>query len=143
MGCDFLLTVRGVQRREDQTEPDIIELTTEAELTGEHGVLFLRYQESELTGLKGTTTTFELQPHKVILRRSGALSNEMEFVVGQVHQSLYDVGDGALLITLHTTAIEDEMTLQGGTLHVAYNITIENMGMGKIDYFLTVVPKAK
>ena len=44
MACDFLLNVKGVQQYHDQ-EPDVIELTTEASLTGENGVLFLRYAE--------------------------------------------------------------------------------------------------
>ena len=140
MGCDFLLNVKGVQKYRDQ-EPDVIELTTEAALTGEDGVLFLRYAESELTGLRGTDTIFELYRDKVVLRRTGAVSSEMVFVPGQIHQSLYNTEEGALLITIHTTAVEDKMTLGGGTLHVAYDITIEGLGMGHIDYWLDVRSK--
>lgn len=140
MGCDFLLDVKGVQKYQDQ-EPDVIELTTEASLTGEDGVLFLRYAESDLTGLKGTDTVFELYGNKVVLRRTGAVTSEMVFVPGEVHQSLYNTEEGALLITVHTTAVEDEMTLTGGSLHVSYDITIEGLGMGTIDYWLNVRPK--
>ncbi len=140
MVCDFLLNVKGVQKYRDQ-EPDVIELTTEASLTGEDGVLFLRYAESDLTGLKGTDTTFELHKDRVILRRTGAVTSEMIFVPGEVHQSLYNMEEGALLITVHTMAVEDEMTLMGGSLHVSYDITIEGLGMGTIDYWLSVRPK--
>lgn len=142
MACDFLLQVKGVQKYRDQ-EPDTIELTTEASLTGEDGVLYLRYAESELTGLRGTDTIFELHRNKVVLRRVGAVTSEMIFIPGQVHQSLYNTEEGALLITVHTTAVEDEMTLAGGSLHVSYDITIEGLGMGKIDYWLEVRPKAR
>ncbi len=141
MVCDFLLDIKGVQKYHDQ-EPDVIELTTEASLTGEDGVLFLRYAESDLTGLKGTDTTFELRSDRVILRRTGAVSSEMIFAPGEVHQSLYNTEEGALLITVRTTAVEDEMTLTGGSLHVSYEITIEGLGMGRIDYWLKVRPKA-
>ena len=140
MGCDFLLQVKGVQRYREQ-DPDVIELTTEAELWGEGGVLFLRYAESELTGLVGSVTTFEIQRDKVILRRTGSVVSEMVFVPGQVHQSLYNTAEGALLISVRTTGIEDEMTLTGGSLHVSYDITIEGLGMGKVDYWLTVRPR--
>ena len=140
MTYDFLLDVKGVQKYEDR-EPETIELTTEASLTGEDGVLFLRYQESELTGLQGTETCFELHQDKVILRRRGAVSSEMVFVPGTVNQSLYNTEEGALLITVRTTAVEDEMTLTGGTLPVAYGITVEGLGTGRIDYWLTVRPK--
>ncbi|MBQ1371454.1 MAG: DUF1934 domain-containing protein, partial [Oscillospiraceae bacterium] len=110
-------------------------------LQGENGVLYLRYAESELTGLAGTTTLFELHRDRVILRRTGSVTSEMVFVRGEVYESLYNMPEGALMITVHTTAIDDEMTLEGGSLHVAYDITIEGLGMGKIDYWLSVRPK--
>ncbi len=142
MACRFLLHVKGVQKYRDQ-EPDTIELTTEADLTGEDGVLYLRYAESELTGLKGTDTIFELHRDKVVLRRVGAVRSEMVFVPGQLHQSLYNTEEGALLITIRTTGIEDEMTLSGGSLHVSYSISVEGLGSGTIDYWLDVRPKAR
>ena len=142
MAYEFLLNVKGVQKDRDQ-EPDVIELTTEASLSGEDGVLFLRYAESELTGLRGTDTIFELHRDKVVLRRVGAVTSEMVFIPGQVHQSLYNTEEGALLITIRTTAVDDEMTLTGGTLHVAYDITVEGLGTGQIDYWLTVRPKRR
>ncbi len=140
MTYEFLLNVKGVQKYEER-EPETIELTTEAALSGEDGVLYLRYAESELTGLQGTETIFELHRNKVVLRRKGAVTSEMVFIPGQVNQSLYNTEEGALLITVRTTAVEDEMTLEGGTLHVAYDITIEGLGTGKIDYWLNVRPK--
>ena len=140
MTCDFLLDVKGVQKYEDR-EPETIELTTEAALTGEDGVLYLRYAESELTGLQGTETCFEMYRDKVILRRKGAVASEMTFAAGLVNQSLYNTEEGALLITIRTTEVEDEMTLGGGTLHVAYDITVEGLGTGHIDYWLIARPK--
>ena len=140
MRNDFLLDVKGVQKYRDR-EPDTIELTTEASLRGEDGVLYLRYAESELTGLQGTDTVFELHRDRVVLRRTGALTSEMVFIPGQIHESLYNTEEGALLITIRTVAVEDEMTLAGGSLHVSYDITVEGLGMGRIDYWLTVRPK--
>ena len=141
MACDFLLNVKGVQRYRDQ-EPETVELTTEAELRGESGgVLLLRYAESELTGLKGTETSFEIHRDKVVLRRTGAVRSEMIFIPGQLHQSLYNTPEGALLISVRTTVVEAEMTLEGGSLHVGYDITVENLGTGRIDYWLKVRKK--
>lgn len=140
MTYDFLLDVKGVQKYEDR-EPETIELTTEAALSGEDGILWLRYQESELTGLQGTETCFELHRDKVILRRKGAVVSEMVFAPGLVNESLYNTDEGALLITVRTTAVEDAMTLTGGSLHVAYDITVEGLGTGQIDYWLNVRPK--
>ena len=140
MPSDFILEIKGVQKYRDR-QPDSIELTTEASLTGEDGILYLRYAESELTGLKGTDTVFELHRNKVVLRRTGAVSSEMVFAPGRVHESLYNTEQGALLITVRTRAVEDEMTLTGGSLHVSYDINIEGLGMGRIDYWLKVRPR--
>lgn len=137
METEFLLSVKGVQRH-GQEEPQIIEMTTEASLTGEDGILYLRYAESALTGLEGTDTCFELHRDKVVLRRTGSVRSEMIFALGQVHESLYDTEQGALLITIRTLELEDEMTLEGGSLHVGYSISIESLGMGRIDYYLNV-----
>jgi len=140
MAFDHLLHVKGVQKYRDQ-EPEVIEMTTEASLSGEEGVIRIRYPESELTGLRGTDTCFELCRDKVVLRRTGSVTSQMVFIPGEVHHSLYNTEEGALMITVHTLTVEDEMTLDGGTLHVSYNITIEGLGMGTIDYWLTVWPK--
>ena len=136
----YLLTVMGYQHYENQ-EPDMVELTTEAELTAEGGVLYLRYNETELTGLRGTVTTFEVHPHYVILRRTGQLTSELKFMVGKTHQSLYDMGHGALLVTVRTIEIDDRLTLNGGTLRVSYLISIEGLGNGRIVYALEVRKK--
>ena len=137
METEFLLSVKGVQRH-GQEEPQIIEMTTDASLTGEDGVLYLRYAESALTGLEGTETCFELHQDNVVLRRTGSVRSELVCALGQVHESLYDTEQGALLITIRTRELEDEMTLEGGSLHVGYSISIEGLGMGQIDYYLNV-----
>ena len=137
MRPEFWLTVRGIQQY-DGMDPETVELSTEASLTAEDGVLFLSYPESELTGLSGTVTSFEIRPGKVILRRRGTVNNEIEFIPGEVRHSLYDFGHGALMLTVRTTRIEDNMTVDGGTLTVSYRLCLENLGSGQIEYRLFV-----
>ena len=93
-----LLTIRSEQHFEDMA-PDSIELVTEGSLTptGEGG-LILSYQESELTGLEGTTTSFEVRGPQVILSRTGSVNSQMVFEEGKQHTSLYETPFGLLLI---------------------------------------------
>ena len=128
-----VVSIRGTQTYEGR-EPEVIELTTEGELYEKDGVVYLAYAESELTGLEGTLTTFSLREDRVSLVRTGRVESAMEFTVGQVDESLYDTGMGALLVTIRTLAIENNMALTGGNLHVSYKITIESFGSGQIDY---------
>ena len=83
-----VLNVQGVQRYQDQ-EPEIIELTTEGTMERQKEVWVLSYEESDLTGLAGVTTSFRVGPRGVVLKRTGKLQNQMIFMEGRRHESLY------------------------------------------------------
>ncbi len=122
MKHEFLLTVHGYQHYENQT-PDLVELTTEAELTAEGGVLYLRYNETELTGLVGTVTTFEIHPHRVVLRRSGTLVSEMEFMCNDL-----ELDAGAPVNKLPWKMSKEELAMVA-----AWRKTVETIRLGKMD----------
>ena len=134
-----VLSVRGVQRYEDQ-EPEIIELTTEGTMERQKEVWVLSYEESDLTGLAGVTTAFRVGPRGVVLKRTGKLQNQMIFMEGRRHESLYQIDIGALMITVKATSVKSALTEQGGTVDIVYNIEIEDTAMGTMEYHLTVNP---
>ena len=61
-----MLSIRGVQNYQD-AEPDVIELTTEGTMEKQKEVWEITYEESNLTGLAGTTTAFRVGPRGVVL----------------------------------------------------------------------------
>ena len=134
-----VLNVQGVQRYEDQ-EPEIIELTTEGTLEKQKEVWVLSYEESDLTGLAGVTTSFRVGPRGVILKRSGSLQNQMIFMEGKRHESLYQLDIGALMIAVKATSVRSAVNEQGGTVDIIYNIEIEDTAMGTMEYHLSVNP---
>ena len=67
-----VLSIRGSQRYADQ-DPEVIELLTEGAMEYVDGGWNIVYEESELTGLEGVTTTFRVEPGQVFLTRTGAL----------------------------------------------------------------------
>lgn len=134
-----VLNVQGVQRYEDQ-EPEIIELTTEGTLEKQKEVWVLSYEESDLTGLAGVTTSFRVGPRGVILKRSGSLQNQMIFMEGKRHESLYQLDIGALMIAVKATSVKSTVNEQGGTVDIIYNIEIEDTAMGTMEYHLSVNP---
>ena len=73
-----LLFIRGEQYFDD-VDPDATELTTEGTLELTEKGLLLTYQETALTGMEGTTTTFEVSGPQVILRRVGSVNSQMVF----------------------------------------------------------------
>lgn len=117
-----------------QEEPEVTKLVTEGLLWTEGETVHLSYQETELTGLEGTRTSFCVKAGKVILERQGAVESRMVFAVGQEDRSLYDMGFGALMITVRTEKIESTLSETGGELMVSYGIVIEEETAGSIRY---------
>ncbi len=126
----------------DQQEPDVIDLTTEGTLEqAANGTWLISYEESDLTGLEGVTTSFRLSKHGATLRRTGALESRMMFQVGVRHESLYQMEFGAMMITVIAQRIRCNLAETGGTVEISYQLEIENALLGKVDYHLTVTPK--
>lgn len=113
-------------------EPDSIELMTEGALTPtEEGGLLLSYQESALTGLEGTTTTFEVRGPQVILSRTGSVNSQMVFEEGKQHTSLYETPFGELAIDIQTSRLRHSLTEQGGLMDLRYSISVDHSVTGR------------
>ena len=134
-----MLHIRGTQNYQDQ-DPEIIELTTEGIMQKQKEVWEISYEESDLTGLAGVTTTFRVGPRGVVLKRTGSIENQMIFMVGRKHESLYRLDFGALMLTVMATKVESALTEQGGTVDIHYNIEIEDTNAGTVEYHVAVSP---
>ena len=134
------LTICGRQYYPGQ-EPEIIELTTDGTLQWVAGGWDISYEESDLTGLAGTVTTFRLEQDQVILRRSGNLRSQMVFREGVPHDSLYQMDFGALLITVCAKQIQAHIGDRGGTIDLVYSIAIEQGEEGLVEYHLDIRTK--
>lgn len=140
MNLPVILEIQGRQSYQDQ-EPEVIELTTEGTMVLRDGGWDISYQESDLTGLEGVTTTFRVTPEKVILTRTGGLHSQMVFQPGIPHDSLYQMPFGALMITTCATSVFYDITPDGGVIQLSYTIDIEQSAAGVIDYRLNIRPK--
>ena len=134
------LAIQGRQSYQDQ-EPEIIELVTEGAMEFRSGGWDISYEESELTGLAGVTTTFRVEPGKVTLTRKGALDSTMVFQENVVHESLYQMPFGALMLSVKATRVFFDIVPDGGVIDLSYDISIENSEAGVIDYHLDIRAK--
>ena len=71
MKQEVTLAIEGRQTYPGQ-EPEIIQLVTDGVMEFRNDGWDISYEESELTGLEGVTTTFRIEPEKVTLTRTGA-----------------------------------------------------------------------
>lgn len=134
---NVVLSIRGTQKYPDQ-EPEVIELVTEGTMEFQDGGWDITYEESALTGLEGTSTTFRVEPGRVILTRTGKLNSRMVFQKGVPHESLYQMEFGALMMVVCAKKIVHDLTETGGTVDLVYSIEIEHAMAGTVDYHLDV-----
>ena len=140
MKNNVVLAIRGRQTYADQ-EPDVIELVTEGSLEFRNGGWDISYEETALTGLEGVTTTFRVEPGRVLLTRTGKLQSQMIFEEGVPHDTLYQMSFGTLMMTVTATFVFVDIVEDGGTIDLTYNIDIENAAAGVIDYHLDIRAK--
>ena len=137
MKKEVSLTIEGRQTYQDQ-EPEIIQLVTDGTMEFRDGAWDISYEESELTGLAGVTTSFLLEGDKIVLTRTGKLNSQMVFQVGVLHNSLYEMEFGALMLTVCASNIDYDLSESGGTIDLVYGIEIEQTSAGVIDYHLEI-----
>lgn len=140
MKRDVVLSILGRQNYGGQ-EPEIIELVTEGTMEFRDGGWDICYEESELTGLSGVTTTFRVEPGKVTLDRKGNLNSQMVFQENVVHDSLYQMPFGALMLSVKASRVFYDIVSDGGVIDLVYRIEIENTEAGEIDYHLDIRAK--
>ena len=135
-----LLSICGRQSYTGQ-DPEVIELVTEGTMEFRDGGWDISYEESELTGLQGVTTTFRVEPKQVVLTRTGKLNSQMVFQPGVAHDSLYQMEFGALMLSVKATHVFYDIVPDGGVIDLTYSIEIEHSEAGIIDYHLDIRAK--
>ena len=131
MENNVIISIQGKQSFQAQ-EDDTIELVTEGCLSPDgDGSYTLSYQESPLTGLEGTLTTFQIEPGRVTLLRVGEVNSQMVCEEGRRHLSMYDTPYGALSIGVNTRRMRNELGANGGSIEIDYAIEIDHALAGQ------------
>ena len=132
------IAITGTQSMED-AEPQTLKLVTDGSYCYEPGFALLSYVESEMTGLEGVVTSFQIEDgNTVTLRRSGKVNAEMVFDRRQAHDSLYDVGFGAMMISVVTEDMTVLLNEHGGILDFSYAIDVERSACGTNRYHIEI-----
>ena len=134
------LFIRGEQYFDD-VYPDAAELVTEGTLELMEEGMRLTYQETSLTGMEGTTTTFEITGPQVTLRRAGTVNSQMVFEEGRQHTSLYETPYGELSVDIQTSALRHNLSDRGGILEIKYSIAVEHTATGRNSFKIRVKRK--
>lgn len=82
------------------------EFYTEGSYREENGTRYLSYEESELSGMEGTTTILELKKEEAALVRKGAINTRMLFRTGCKTEALYDTSYGVIDFSILTQKLD-------------------------------------
>lgn len=127
---NVIISIKGRQLFDEQ-EPDVMELVTSGVMEQTEDGFMLSYQESELTGLEGTTTRFHVQGSQVTLLREGEVNSLMVFEEGRRHLSMYETPYGALAIGINTRRMRTELSPHGAHIEIDYAIEVDNALTGQ------------
>ena len=122
-------------------EEDAIELSTEGIMKIDENKVELVYEESELTGMEGSTTSvyFELDnPGFVTIYRTGSVSTSLVFERGKRHHCAYNTPIMPFEICVRTMKVENNI-LTEGSLKLDYVIEIRGAKAERTKFELTVM----
>lgn len=141
---NVIISIKG-QQLFDEQEPDVMELVTPGTLEETEDGFNLSYQESELTGLEGTTTVFQIRDRQVTLLREGEVNSLMVFEEGQRHLSMYETPYGALSVGINTRRMRTDLGVHGGDIEIDYAIEVDHAvtGQNLFQIHVTKSPKLK
>ena len=110
----------------EESEKTAEELFTEAVMdTSPDGRITLRYEESELSGMEGTTTELIFtkdDPALVTLRRTGTVRCALVMEEHRQHSGVYETPIMPLDLTVTTHSLTNTITEDGGTLDAYYSL---------------------
>ena len=138
---NVIISIKGSQVNAE-SGPEEMELVTPGRLVRDaQGRYTISYEESELTGLEGTTTVLQIEGGRVTLLREGSVNSQMVFEEGRQHTSLYETPYGELSVDIQTSALRHNLSERGGLLEIKYSIAVEHTVTGRNSFKIRVKRK--
>lgn len=137
MDNDVIISVKGTQTNSDR-ETSMLELITEGKYCKEGDSYFITYNESEVTGMDGTTTTLKVSEGVVTLTRYGSINSIFMFQQGKKHLSHYDTDYGSFTIGVVANEVNIDVNDDGGEISVDYQLEFDNNKSGYNDFHMLI-----
>ncbi len=137
MNKSVIISVTGTQVNEFG-EVDVQELVTTGVYYEKKGAYFIIYNESEITGMPGTTTSVKAESRRVTLNRMGESQHKQVFEAGLRNRGNYITPYGMMYIAVIPSKVDVSLTDSGGSINLEYELEIENQKISDNKLSLTV-----
>lgn len=130
------IRVKSVIKQAGEADHNV-EVTTLGKAYLKDGVIYVFYDESEISGMQGTKTMLKINKDLVHMSRSGANVSKLIFEPGVRHESNYGTPYGEFIMETMTHSINinvDENLV--GIIQIAYHLEIK--GLSETEHLLDV-----
>lgn len=117
--------VISIRSFSDLDKDEVIEVVTPGRFHLGESEFKAVYEESEISGMDGTTTTLVIKDDVLVLEREGSTSTRMEFKKGEDVISLYNTPYGMMNINISTKELDIDMDEDGGVIYTKYVLGLE------------------
>lgn len=131
------ITIKATQKAPGEM-PQVMEFVTGGMMRQYGKKLCISYEESDMIGMEGVTTTFEIEGERVSIVRSGKLESRMDFVEGKKTESLYSLPFGAMLLGVTARRVYADVGEYGGAIDLEYTVEMDQQPLGVNTYDIKV-----
>lgn len=121
-----MINVTSVQR-DEKGKDETITLETPGMYGETEEMQYVTYQETQLAGMEGTTTTLQIYEDHVNLVREGNFLQNQEYRIGKKSFSLYQTPMGAMEISVTTRDIENTIQDGEGRMRLSYDVELKGL----------------
>lgn len=124
MENNALISLKTIQ--DVDGDNDVIELKTFGKFGEKNGKFYIIYEETELTGFQGSTTTIKIDDDTVTMIRRGNVNSKMVFRNGEKRLCTYNTPYGIMPVAVEPRNLSCDMGNDGGNLKIEYILDINN-----------------
>lgn len=113
-------------QRDENGQDETVSLESDG-IYGDNGKFkYVSYEETELSGLQGTTT-IRMYPDRCVLQRTGSFLQRIEYIPGEATYSDYMTPAGLVPVRVTTKELEDGLTEDGGEYKLVYEVEVRGL----------------
>lgn len=136
MTKDVIITMQQLEGSSYNEEA--MRFVTDGTWSYENNIGLLKYAESDVTGMKGTSTSLSILPDRIIVDREGTVNTRMEFKKGVKNTFMYETPYGTADMGLDTKAITHSFDASGGRAEIDYVLDVHHRVFSRNKFIICV-----
>jgi uncharacterized beta-barrel protein YwiB (DUF1934 family) len=121
MSKKALISVKSIQ---DEKTEESIEVVTPGDFYNKNEKYYVEYDETEISGMEGTKTIFEIDPSKFTLIRNGTTATKMEFKDKSENFVMYNTPYGMIEMKILIQELFININDNGGDVKIKYDMVL-------------------